>query len=81
MIYAIAIFLFGLVVGKLLLTGDSALQAKTPVAFTVSQLGQTSEPLSYLFQLLFILFIISPPLIVVLLFLIWKELKDRNKMK
>lgn len=34
-----------------------------------------------LFQILFILFIISPPLIVVLLYLIWKELKERNKMK
>jgi hypothetical protein len=40
-----------------------------------------AHPLARLFQLLFILFIISPPLIVVLLFLIWKELKERNKMK
>ncbi|MBS1796504.1 MAG: hypothetical protein JSS81_21825 [Acidobacteria bacterium] len=40
-----------------------------------------SEPLAYLFQILFILFIASPPLIVVLLFLIWRELKARNRMK
>jgi len=40
-----------------------------------------SEPLARLFQLLFILFIISPPIIAVMLFLIWKELKARNKMK
>ena len=39
------------------------------------------HPIARLFQLLFILFIISPPLIVVLLYLIWKELKERNKMK
>jgi hypothetical protein len=40
-----------------------------------------SNPLQYLFQIMFILFFISPPLIVILLFLIWKELKNRNKMK
>jgi hypothetical protein len=41
----------------------------------------TSEPLARLFQLMFILFIISPPIIAVMLFLIWKELKARNEMK
>jgi len=30
---------------------------------------------------LYILFIISPPLMVILLFIIWKELKARKKMK
>ncbi len=45
------------------------------------QLPFAAHPMQYLFQILFILFIISPPLIVVLLFLIWKELKDRNKLK
>lgn len=40
-----------------------------------------AHPMARLFQLLFILFIISPPLIVLMLFLIWKELKKRNKMK
>jgi hypothetical protein len=50
--------------------------------FRLSEFNRpTSELLAYLFQLLFILFIISPPLIVILLFLIWKELKARNKMK
>lgn len=34
-----------------------------------------------LFQLMFILFIISPPIIAVMLFLIWKELKKRNELK
>ena len=43
--------------------------------------GQSSEPLAYLFQILFILFIISPPLIVFMLFLIWRELKVGNSMK
>ena len=42
---------------------------------------QTSDPLAYLFQIIFILFFISPPLIVLMLFLIWRELKTRNKMK
>ncbi len=39
------------------------------------------DPMVLLFRLLFILFIISPPLIVVLLFLIWRGLKNRNKLK
>lgn len=37
--------------------------------------------MQYLFQILFFLFIISPPLIVVMLYLIWKELKEKNKLK
>lgn len=41
----------------------------------------SADPMENLFRILFILFIISPPLIVVLLFLIWKELKKRNRMK
>lgn len=53
-----------------------------PSDIFVSQLAQpTSEPLARLFQILIILFIISPPLIVIMLFLIWKELKARNKLK
>jgi hypothetical protein len=49
---------------------------------TVSAVGPSkSNLLGYLFQIMFILFFISPPLIVVLLFLIWQELKERNKMK
>lgn len=47
----------------------------------LSEIRQTSEPIVYLFRILFILFIISPPLIVLMLVLIWKELRDRNKMK
>lgn len=47
---------------------------------TVSD-NQSSEPIIYLFRILFILFIISPPLIVLMLVLIWKELKERNKLK
>ena len=54
----------------------------SPEARLVSEITQpTSEPLVRLFQLMFILFIISPPIIAVMLFLIWKELKARNKMK
>lgn len=50
--------------------------------FGVSQFDfHADHPLDRLFQVLFILFIISPPLIVVLLYLIWQELKQRNKMK
>ena len=53
-----------------------------PSELFFAQIAQpTSEPLARLFQILFILFIISPPLIVVMLFLIWKELKARNKLK
>lgn len=37
--------------------------------------------LPYLFQIMFILFLISPPIIAFLLFLIWRELKSRNKLK
>ena len=61
------------------------------VAFTFSPLGDSfgvmlfgsdaSEPSARLFQILFFLFIISPPLIVVMLYLILQELKTRNKMK
>ena len=48
----------------------------------IAELSQpTSEPMVRLFQLLFILFIISPPIIALMLFLIWKELRARNKMK
>jgi hypothetical protein len=50
--------------------------------FGISDVVQTdAPPLAYLFQILFILFIISPPIIAFMLYLIWKELKDRNKMK
>lgn len=41
----------------------------------------TSSPMAYLFQLLFILFLISPPIIAIYLCLIWKELKKRNELK
>ena len=49
---------------------------------TIGVISQTnSEPLARLFQILFILFIISPPIIAFMLFLIWKELKKRNELK
>lgn len=49
---------------------------------TVSVLSETdSEPLARLFQILFILFIISPPIMAILLYLIWKELKKRNELE
>jgi ATP-dependent Zn protease len=37
-----------------------------------------SNPMDRVFQIIFILFFISPPLIVILLFLIWCEMKKRN---
>jgi hypothetical protein len=40
-----------------------------------------SNPMHRVFQIIFILFVISPPLIVVLLFLIWCELRKRNEHK
>lgn len=40
-----------------------------------------SKLMARLFQLMFILFIISPPIIALMLFLIWKELKKRNALK
>jgi hypothetical protein len=56
------------------------------IAFTFSPLADSfnyneSAFHARLFQILFFLFIISPPLIVVLLYLIWQELKARNEMK
>ncbi len=40
-----------------------------------------SNPMDKIFQIIFILFFISPPLIVILLFLIWCELRKRNEHK
>ena len=40
-----------------------------------------SEFMARLFQLMFILFFISPPIIALMLFLIWKELKKRSELK
>lgn len=40
-----------------------------------------SDLLTYFFQLVFILFLISPPIIALLLFCIWKELKKHNDLK
>lgn len=45
------------------------------------RLGTAADPVELFFRLLFILFIASPPLIVVMLYLIWKELKNRNNLK
>ncbi|MGI8787441.1 MAG: hypothetical protein ACR2HG_06760 [Pyrinomonadaceae bacterium] len=54
----------------------------SPAVFSISEISRTtSRPLAYLFQILFLLFIISPPIIALMLFLIWKELKKRNEMK
>jgi hypothetical protein len=40
-----------------------------------------AHPIEYLFRIMFILFFISPPIIALLLFLIWKEMRARNKME
>lgn len=47
----------------------------------VSESPKSFDPLSLLFQILFWLFFISPPVIALLLFLIWRELRERNKLK
>jgi ATP-dependent Zn protease len=47
----------------------------------LSESPATSDPFEMLFRIMFILFFISPPLIVLMLFLIWCELKKRNRMK
>lgn len=39
------------------------------------------HPLAFLFQIMFILFLISPPIIALMLFCIWKELKKRNELQ
>ena len=53
----------------------------SPALVEASDFSRTADPFAYLFQIIFILFIISPPLIVLMLFLILRELKARNKMK
>ena len=40
-----------------------------------------SNPMDRIFQIIFILFFISPTLIVILLFMIWCELRKRNEHK
>jgi hypothetical protein len=47
----------------------------------IFQTETSADPLALFFQIAFILFLISPPLIVIYLCLIWKELKKRNEMK
>jgi hypothetical protein len=64
------------------LSSSLTVEEYSPNARFVSEISRPpSEPLARLFQLMFILFIISPPIIALMLFLIWKELKARNKMK
>ncbi len=41
--------------------------------------NRISNPMDRIFQIIFILFFISPPLIVLLLFLIWCEMRKRNE--
>ena len=48
---------------------------------TPSITERTSNPMHRIFQIIFILFFISPPLIVILLFMIWCELRKRNEHK
>jgi hypothetical protein len=64
------------------LSSSFTFEEYSPSGCFVSEISQpTPDPLARLFQLMFILFIISPPIIALMLFLIWKELKARNKMK
>ena len=57
----------------------AALPSSVSRALEVNQ--PNSTPLAYLFQIMFFLFFLSPPVIAVMLFLIWKELKAKNKLK
>lgn len=41
----------------------------------------SADPMETLFRIIFFLFILSPPIIVILLIMIWCELRKRNKMK
>lgn len=56
-------------------------QSPLSVLFDSRNVQTYSNLLAYLFQIMFILFFISPPIIAFLLFMIWKELRERNKMK
>jgi hypothetical protein len=60
---------------------NQSYQAPSVISASFPLTGTKSEFLARLFQLMFILFFISPPIIAVMLFLIWKELKEKNKMK
>lgn len=62
------------------ITEYNSANSKNAISFSETP-RNTSNPLLYLFQIAFILFIISPPIIAILLFLILKELKKRNKLK
>lgn len=73
----LVLLLIGVAIAGLLGNEHSPLSA----LFDSRNLQTYSSPLAYLFQLMFILFFISPPIMAFLLFMIWKELKERNRMK
>lgn len=56
-------------------------QSPLSILFESKNVQSYSTLLAYLFQFMFILFFISPPIIAFLLFMIWKELRERNRMK
>lgn len=60
---------------------ESSADKSVTIKFIPAASASASNPLFYLFQILFWLFFISPPIIVILLILIWRELKERNRMK
>lgn len=77
------IFKVSLVFALFLLTLGLLGNEHSPLSlmFESRNLQTYSSPLAFLFQIMFILFFISPPIIAFMLFLIWKELRERNKMK
>lgn len=81
----VVLLLIGIFFVSFSLSGDtsshSVLQPSTPAIYQVTDYAYNRDPLAYLFQIIFILFFISPPIIAVLLFLIYRELKERNKSK
>jgi heme/copper-type cytochrome/quinol oxidase subunit 2 len=76
-----ALLLIGICAVSFSLTGSNHGISDSPAIYEISQISAASDPLAFLFQIIFILFFISPPVIALLLFLIWRELKERNRMK
>lgn len=81
----VALLLIGLCFVSFGLSGDSSshsvLQTTSPAIYEMTDYAARRDPLAFLFQIMFILFFISPPIIAFLLFLIWCELKKRNDKK
>ena len=76
-----ALLLIGICAVSFSLTGSNQTHPDLQRVSEITTISPAGDPLAILFQIIFILFFISPPLIVLLLFLIWRELKTSNKLK